>query len=69
MTIGALAPMIQGAMQLATELVKMASKQMDNKNGEGDKDKIASEDMHNKNRVDFASKDSTNNNMNINISS
>jgi hypothetical protein len=69
MTIGAIAPIIQGAMQLATELVKMASKQMDDKNGEGDQKKIASEEMHNKNRVDFASHDSTNNNMNINISS
>ena len=68
-------PMVGGiaqeGMKLATELVKIAGRlaqsQSGNKGSEGDQNKIAHEEMHNKDRVNFSNNDSKNSNVNINI--
>ena len=59
------------ALKMGTEIAKMATQmaqsQSGNKGGEGDQNKIAHEDMHNKDRVNFSDNDSKNSNVNINI--
>ncbi|MCU1780441.1 MULTISPECIES: hypothetical protein [unclassified Pseudomonas] len=78
MTIGAITsmlPMVAGLAQeglkAVTELAKaagqMAQSQSGNKQGEGDQNKIAHEDMHNKERVNFSNNESTNSTVNINV--
>ena len=78
MTIGAITsmlPMVAGLAQeglkAVTELAKaagqMAQSQSGNKQGEGDQNKIAHEDMHNKERVNFSNSESTNSTDNINV--
>ncbi|MCF5051874.1 hypothetical protein GIW50_21050 [Pseudomonas syringae] len=71
--MGGMGSMVQEGMKLATEVVKlvgeMAKAQSGNKEGEKNPDKIAGDDMHNKNRMDFASHESTNTNVNINYTS
>ncbi len=78
MTIGAITsmlPMVAGLAQeglkAVTELAKaagqMAQSQSGNKQGEGDQNKVAHEDMHNKERVNFSNNESTNSTVNINV--
>jgi hypothetical protein len=78
MTIGAITsmlPMVAGLAQeglkAVTELAKaagqMAQSQSGNKQGEGDQNKIAHEDMHNKERVNFSNNESTNSTVNIHV--
>ncbi|OPA99093.1 hypothetical protein BFW87_04730 [Pseudomonas fluorescens] len=64
------------ALKMGTELVKMATQaaqsQSGNKEGGGDKDKIAHQEMHNQKRVDFGGEGggSTNHiNINANVNS
>ncbi|WP_426136672.1 hypothetical protein [Pseudomonas sp. PWP3-1b2] len=78
MSIGALASLLpmagglaQEGLKAVTEIAKvvgqLAKSQSGGKEGEGDQNKIAHEEMHNKERVNFSGNDSASSNVNINI--
>ncbi|WP_448649861.1 hypothetical protein ACSHWC_17265 [Pseudomonas fluorescens] len=78
MSIGAIAGLAGPAMglvgevlKMGTEIAKMATqmaKSQSGKDGGGDQNKIAHEDMQNKERVNFSSSEATSNKVNINFS-